>query len=618
MLKKLKENLNKKFEKILEEWSLYVTLIRGNLLSKLTFVLIILLVPLALIWAGLLSNDFKIYLLTNPFTILGITFIFSFIFTIFLTFSEGIPFLFRLIILIYLIYFGIFPTLRASPNYLIFLTEIALAFPIISEIKNQNNSSLKLALLALSISQFPPFFTSFFTNLKMPEIFNILIKFLILALLFLLVTKASGKNLINNKNFLFLITFLGFFVNYFVSWKLNFKDFYESLQLLSNSLWQILTIPLWILLAGDLVDEVGRFGKVAFKILIAPIVRNKTALGIEILSFTLISAGLLISWFINLDPADLIGKNIPVWVKENIDIIIITTRIIAPLLIVAGIIGFVQFSKTPFDKLKFRYNQAIFALIIFSFQVFYAYNTFDENYKASLSGFPFILLILGFFWEPLKVAGILKTNELNMSMLFSYLLLLSGTLVMINLVWDIDSVAKVGNYIQILGGLVVGIPILLLRLTTGWDVDEKFIFRNFFIGYFISIFPIGILPNKFQITIPLGFLLSTILFKIINKKQIEYLDFLSLGFGTIAQAMTVWIFPLPIISLNPQWLQSLYINNSPDFLGTEHLAYLGLLFVSSLVFLILKKYFPNKELLSLAVSHIINFVLFFLFFSFLH
>jgi len=99
MLKKLKENLNKKFEKILEEWSLYVTLIRGNLLSKLTFVLIILLVPLALIWAGLLSNDFKIYLLTNPFTILGITFIFSFIFTIFLTFSEGIPFLFRLIIL---------------------------------------------------------------------------------------------------------------------------------------------------------------------------------------------------------------------------------------------------------------------------------------------------------------------------------------------------------------------------------------------------------------------------------------------------------------------------------------------------------------------------------------
>jgi len=614
MFNKLKEYLKKKrLEEKLERWSLYVTLVRGNKLSKLTFILIVLLIPIAFVWVKLIPYDFKVYLLSNPYSILGINFIFSFIFTIFLIYSKGIPFLLRLIILIYLIYFGIFPTLSGSPGYLILLTEITLAFPLISAIKNQKNLLFKVILVGLAIAQFPPFPTAFFSNLKIPELFNILIKFVIITTIFLIAIKTKIK--IDNKTFLFVTTFLAFFINYLVAWKSNYQVFYESLQLLSNSLWQILTIPFWILLAGDLVDEVGRFGKFAFRLTFAPIIRNRNSLYVEIFLLTLLSTLLLISWFVNIDPVSLIEKNLPKWFKENLDILIVTTRIIAPLLILSGIIAFIQISKAPFDKIKLRYNQAIFALIIFSFQVFYAYNTFDENYKASLSGFPFILLFLGFFWEPIKIAGIIRTNELNMSILFSYLLILSGSLVMINLIWDIDSVAKVGNYIQILGGLVVGLPILLLRLTTGWEVDEKFIFRNFFLGYFASIFPIGIFPNQFHITIPVGFLLSSILFKIINKREITYLDYLSLGFGTIAQAMTVWIFPLPVIALNSLWLQSLYINNPPDFFGIEHFAYLGLLFASSLIFLLSCKYILKNEISSLIVSNVVNFLLFYFFHS---
>lgn len=540
--------------KILSKWHLIENLKKDKFFGKIALLFIFAFPVASLIWLLLVPSELKIKFLSNYYAVSIISLFFAFVLNVFIVYSATFNLSAQIIVLLYSIFFAMSQTVAIAPPILSIATQIILSLPMVLNLQRSNSFRkyfFPLAIISLTIAQFPPFPIIVGKNLLW---FNVGIK---LVLCFVVFYFFSFLRL--NKTLLNFLPFIVLSVNFIYSCTLDFPRYYENFKIFSASVWNVLTIPFLLLLAGDLVDEVGRLGNFASRYILF-FVNSKRKVVAEICFVLLIASLLTILWFFSPEFIQNFAQKVklPVFISNYKEAILISLRVIAPILLLVGLIAFFYLKRIETIELKNRFNQVVFAIIVFSVQIVYSYFFTEETeISASLAGFPFALFALGLFWEPLKLVGTIEVEEEKLSVLLAFILILSGLLVDINLVFEPYSIARVSIVYQILGGVALGIPILFFRLLVGWDYDEKFFFRNFFLGFVFSLFPVVIFPNQFWMTNPIGLALALIVFKVVHKARISFWDYLSLGFGVLSQSFVVWIIPLPIIAFLNFWFANL-------------------------------------------------------------
>lgn len=571
------------------KWELFVNLKNSGIVGKFALLLIVIFPPISFVWFFFIPPNLQSEILSSGLFLAILSFFFSFFFTIFLIYICDFNFYIRLIVSLFVIYFALTPTINITPKIISVLSQYVIALSVLNSKNPHGNKIVKIIFVSLAISQFPPFLIEFSENIAI----NISLKFFISFLIFWFFLSIPPLS-----DFLYgLMIFTILSLNYLYPLLTNFQSYSTGFQLLIKNLWDILTIPLWILLAGDFVDEVGRLSAIIPQ-KVLKFLKSKKLLLIEIALVMLLTLlALVLVVFYSNSFFQKLQNLIPLLTYNlNYQLFLKTTIIfIAPIIFIISILSLFLLNKSELIELRNRFNQSLFALLFFSSQILYSYYfTNKSDIIEALSGFPFVLLALGLFWEPMKLFGQTTFIRSNYSIILAFILIISGILVDILLVLYPESVAQVSITYQIIGGIVVGFPILFLRIFMGWKYDEKFVFRNFFISFFLTLFPLVLFPNKYWLTIPLGLLIS-IVFKFFSTKQVSLVDFISLAFGAIAQAQVVWLLPLPIIPILQQWLRNLYQNVPMELFGKEHYIFLSALAISSISFFLIEKSKSGKN-----------------------
>ncbi|MFN3270475.1 MAG: hypothetical protein ACK42G_07805 [Candidatus Kapaibacteriota bacterium] len=304
----------------------------------------------------------------------------------------------------------------------------------------------------------------------------------------------------------------------------------------------------------------------------------------------------------------------PSFLIDYRDSFLITLRFLSPVISFVALFSIYNFVQYETLELKNRFNQILLALIVFSVQIAYSYYfTNQEEVKASLTGFPFLLLVFSLFWDPIKIIGTANIQARNFSVLLAYVIILTSLTVNINLVWDPYSVAKVSIVYQVLGGISVGFPIFFFRLIKGWDYDEKFIFRCFLLGFIIGLFPMVAFPNNYWLTIPLGLMLSLAFYKLVLKKEVSFWAFLMVGFGVLAQSSVGWIIPLPIFPLIQTWYNNIGQVVPIEIFSMNYFVSISVFVFVALVYLFLtkRKFHENICLTIASIFYLlVNFILY--------
>ncbi|MCX7908889.1 MAG: hypothetical protein N2560_05160 [Ignavibacteria bacterium] len=593
----------KRIESVLSQWKLFNVLSKAGKVGFGSLLLFALFCLFTIVW-HILPFEQKATIAANFYFILILSIIFSFFFSALIFFTSEFNIYIRLLILSFINYFGLNPTLGTISNYFLIATQLAMSYPLVKELNKEGKSYyLKLMLIALVIGQFPPFPIEIYQSLFL----KIAIKVALLFFIFWLINRLNFK--LSLSKFLFPFTFLT--ISFIWSLSASYQAYFESFKMLVLTLWNTITIPLWLLLAGDLVDEVGRFGKIIAKPTFS-FIKKRKFLVLEIVLVFLIAILVSISWFFPnnylLTFFDLI--HLPNFLEDYKSTFVVTLRFISPIVVITAIISIFLLKNVDVIELRNRFNQTLFAIFVFTFQILYSYYFTNElEVQKSLTGFAFVLLALSLFWEPIKITGLANVDEFNLSIILLVIFLLTGTLIDLGLVWYPLDIAKVTILYQILGGIVVGFPVLFLRVVFGWDYDEKFMFRNFFLGFSTTLVFFILFPNKYWISLPLGYFTSILGYKMLTRSEISVFVFLALGFGTIAQSFIVWVVPIPIIPLVNTILNNLFLNVPFGLFEVEHFLLTLFVLVASLIYFFVSKIKFTTELLSCTISVSVFFAL---------
>ncbi|ROL58247.1 hypothetical protein D9V84_00505 [Bacteroidetes/Chlorobi group bacterium Naka2016] len=540
-----------KFKRFLESLQIFKYLKEDKFFGNIALLLILLVPLLSVIWLFAIPTDIKETILLNFYFVLLISLSFAFVLNVFLIYTQEVPFLLQIAILMYVVFFALSTTIAIVHPYISLATQVLIAVPLAYRFEKGRNKFWVITLTSLSLAQFPPFP---FVPADLMLIIKIATKFIILFMLLFGISFVKLPFKIRN-----IIPFLVLSLNFVYVSTVNFANFQENIKVLSQTLWTVITVPLWLILAGDLVDEVGRFAGFVSKRILSFLntpVKVKAEISIVFILSLLLTVlsflypELVVNWFYTFP--------LPSFLYDYRDAFLITLRFLSLVISFVALFSIYNFDQFETLELKNRFNQILLALIVFSVQISYSYYfTNQEEVKASLTGFPFLLLVFGLFWDPIKMIGTANIQARNFSVLLAYVIILTSMAVNINLVWDPYSVSKVSIVYQVLGGILVGFPIFFFRLIKGWEYDEKFIFRSFLLGFIIGLFPMVAFPNHYWLTIPMGLILSVAFYKLVLKKEVSSWAFLMAGFGVLAQSSVGWIIPLPIFPLIQTWYNNI-------------------------------------------------------------
>ncbi|MGC9077133.1 MAG: hypothetical protein ACP5I9_00060 [Candidatus Kapaibacteriota bacterium] len=588
-------------KKILSKWVLFENLKNDKFFGKIALILIFTLPIFSLIWLFVLSPETKGTFLMNYYSVLFLSFILAFILNVFIIYTKDLVFFLKIFVILFLIYFGMSLSVAIVHPFVSIATQIFVALPFVYTLPRNKYFYLKTVIIALAVAQFPPFP---FILSKEILILNIAVKLIFSFAIFWLFSLIPLSSMILN-----FLPFFAMVLNFVYSASIDFGNYLNNFKVLSATIWNVITIPIWLLLAGDFVDEIGRFGKIFSKYFF-PFVKTKGIFLIEIfiVLFVFVTLGYLLFWKSDIVTALLANLKLPSFLSNYKEVLVISLRFVTPVVIIICIMVFLNLNRINTLELKARFNQILFAIVVFSVQIIYSYFfTTESEVGESLTGFPFLLLVLGFFWEPLKLVGTTEMKSENLSVLLAYILILTGMLVNINLVWEPVSVAQVSIVYQIIGGIAVGIPVLFLRLFVGWDFDEKFIFRNFLLGFAATLPPIVLLPNEFWISTPIGLAIALLIHKILIRAEITFWDYVTLGFGALSQTIIVWILPLPIIPLLQVWFANLGKIVPVEIFSFYYFKQIACLLASAIIYLI-ASHFRFSRIAAIPIS-LLSFVL---------
>lgn len=583
---------NTLFNKLGEKFSLIKLLWGCGVLGKIATFVILMLFPFVVIWVAVFDSQSRIGLLHHQYGLLFVGIVFAFLWTILLWKSESFPAIIRFLFLLYIIYFGLYPGIGSAPKWLMFGTIVAMFLFEVRRLAANIKGLLLLAILSIGVAQFPPFL--FAGEYLILQIFVKCIFLFTVGFFFARYLKISSV-----ASFIAFLAILLFFYGY-CSFA-NIEIFEAGVQEMTNAFWGLLTTPLWIILGGELIDQAGKVGGVVARFA-KPIAQKKNVIPITIISVISFSIVLGLAWAFGFERE--IEQNylqkLPVWLQGYFPTLIKTAQTGSPLLLILGIVGVFLSKKTPHQDFIVRYIQAFWGTVIFLLLAWYGYSTLNyEDIHASQFGFSFLLLGLILLWEPTNLFIGYGNKVQNYVIWISYAFILWAVLLCLNLAWTPLSVAKITSLYQVLGGMIIGFPLLLVSVSVGWykDREESSLLSNFIIGYVVSLIPMVFLPNQYFLVCPIGLALSFSIIHLFTKIELGPINFLMLGLGVISQVMTIWFLPLPIIYLNGFWLNSLFKNIPCELLGKEHIVLTsGLLFATVLFSVLNRAKFLSKFL----------------------
>jgi hypothetical protein len=586
--------------KLGEKFSLLKLLWGYGVLGRIATSIILLLFLFVVVWIVGFDSQRRIALLHHPYGLLFIGIVFAFLWAILLWKSESFPAIIRFLFLLYIIYFGLYPGIGSAPKWLMFGTIVAMFIFEARRLETNIKGLLLLAILSIGVAQFPPFL--FAGKYLILQIFVKSIFLFAIGFFFAKYLKVSSI-----VSFIVFLAILLFFYTY-CSFA-NIEAFEVGIQEMTNAFWGLLTTPLWIVLGGELIDQAGKGGAVVARFA-KPFAQKKSIIPIMVLSIISISIVLGLAWAFGFERQfeQNYLQQLPTWLQDYFATFVKTAQTGSPLLLILGIVGFFVSKKIPQEDFTVRYLQAFLGTIIFLFLAWYGYSTLSyESIHASQFGFSFLLLGLILLWEPTKLLIGYGNKAQNYVIWISYALILWAVLLCLNLAWAPLSVAKITSLYQVLGGMVVGFPLLLVSISVGWykDQEESSLLSNFIISYLVSLIPMVFLPNQYFFVCPIGLALSFSIIYLAMETELKGINFLMLGLGTISQVMTIWFLPLPVIYFNGFWLNSLFKNVPCELLGKEHIVLtLGLL-VATVLFSVLNRTKFLPKLLCMLVSALV-------------
>lgn len=586
--------------KLGEKFSLIKLLWKYGVLGKIATLIILLLFPFVVIWVAILDSRTRVAVLHNLYGLLFVGIVFAFLWVILLWKSESFSAIIRFLLLLYFIYFGLYPGIGLAPKWLMFGTSVVIFLFEARRLETNTKGLLLLVILSLGVAQFPPFL--FAGKYLILQIFAKCVFLFIIGFFSAKYLKVSPV-----VSFIFFLAILLSFYTY-CSFA-NIEIFEAGLQEMTNAFWGLLTTPLWIVLGGELIDQAGKIGEVVARFA-RPIAQKGSVIPIMIISVILLGVAFGLAWVFGFEREieQNYLKELPAWLQGYFSTLVKTAQTGSPLLLILGITGFFVSKKIPQQDFAVRYLQAFLGAIIFVFLTWYGYSTLNyEEIRASQFGFSFLLLGLVLLWEPTKLL-IGDGNKVQSYVVWiSYAFILSGVLLCLNLVWAPLFVAKVTSLYQVLGGMVIGFPLLLVSISVGWykDQEESNLLSTFIIGYLVSLIPMVFLPNQYFLVCPIGSALSFSIIYFFTKIGLGPINFLMLGLGSISQVMTIWFLPLPIIHLNSFWLSSLFKNIPCELLGKEHIVLTSGLLVATVLFSVLYRTKLVSKFLNMIISGLV-------------
>lgn len=599
MKQTLKNFYSTLLNKLGEKFSLIKLLWRYGILGKIATFVILLLFPFVVIWAVVFDSQTRITLLHHQYGLLFVGVVFAFLWSILLWKSESFPTILRFLFLLYVIYFGLYPGIGSAPKWLMFGTSVSIFLFEARRLEINTKGLLLLAILSVGVAQFPPFlFAGKYLILQIlaKSIFLFAIGFFFVT--YLRVSSVTAS-IILLAIFLFFYTYCSF---------ANIEIFEAGVHEMTDAFWGLLTTPLWIVLGGELIDQAGKTGKVVARFA-KPIAKKKNIIPIAIISVISFGIVLGLAWAFGFERGieQNYSQKLPIWLQDYFPTFIKTLQTGSPLLLILGIVGFFVSKKIPQQDFITRYIQAFVGTVIFLFLAWYGYSTLNyEEIRASQFGFSFLLLGLILLWEPTNLLIGYGNKVQNYVIWVSYAFILWSVLLCLNLVWTPLSVAKITSLYQVLGGMIIGFPLLLVSISVGWykDREESSLLSNFLIGYLVSLIPMVFLPNQYFIVCPIGLALSFSIIYFFTKAELGSINFFMLGLGSISQVMTIWFLPLPIIYFNNFWLGSLFKNVPYELLSKGHIVLTSGLLIATILFSILPRLKFLPKFLNMLISAI--------------